>query len=75
MVEGHFNEWIGIITDTNIYEQTLFWIHQSKWQQELLARYGNTIDATYKTMKYDLALFFICVKTNVSYSVMAEFVV
>ena len=39
------NDWgdgVGIITDTNIYEQTLFWIHQSKWQQELLARYGNT---------------------------------
>lgn len=56
----------------------MLWIHQSKWQQELLARYGNTIsliDATYKTTKYDLALFFICVKTNVGYSVVAEFVV
>ena len=82
-VEGHFNgndggNGIGIITDTNNYEQTLLWIHQSKWQQELLARYGNTIsliDATYKTTKYDLALFFICVKTNVGYSVVAEFVI
>ena len=47
-VEGHFNgndggNGIGIITDTNNYEQTLLWIHQSKWQLELLARYGNTI--------------------------------
>ena len=43
-----------------------------------LPRYVNTIsliDATYKTTKYDLALFFICVKTNVGYSVVAEFVV
>ena len=80
MREGHFNcsdgeEGNKIITDTDQYEQNL---HQSKWQQQLLARYGNTmslIDATYKTTKYDLALFFICVKTNVGYSVVAEFVV
>ena len=68
--EGHFNDndggdGFGIITDTTNSEQTLLWIHQSKWQQELLARYGNTInliDATYKTTKYDLALFFIVSK-------------
>lgn len=62
----------------NQYEQTLLWVHQSDWQKELLIKYGNTIsliDATYKTTKYDLALFFICVKTNVGYSVVAEFVV
>ena len=34
--EGHFNgndggDGIGIITDTTNYEQTLLWIHQSKW--------------------------------------------
>ena len=32
------------------------------------------LDATYKTTKYDLALFFLCVHTNVGYSVVAEFV-
>ena len=84
--EGYFNgsdggDGIGLISDTNNYQQTLLWVHQSKWQQELLARYGNTItliDATYETIqttKYDLALFFICVKTNVGYSVVAKFVV
>ena len=60
------------------YEQTLLWVHQSDWQKQLLIKYGNTIsliDATYKTTKYELALFFICVKTNVGYSVVAEFVV
>ena len=54
------------------------WVHQTGWQKELLSRYGNTIsliDATYKTTRYELALFFICVKTNVVYSVVAEFVV
>ena len=41
--------------------QTLLWVHQDNWQKELLVKYGNTItliDATYKTTKYDLALFF-----------------
>ncbi len=44
------------ITDTGQYEQNLLWSN-------------NLIDATYKTTKYDLALFFI------GYSVVAEFVV
>lgn len=64
--------------DVNQYEQTILWIHQTDWQKQLLIKYGNTIsliDATYKTTKYDLALFFICVKTNVGYSVVAEFVI
>ena len=33
------------------------------------------IDTTSKTTKYDLALFFLCVKTNVNYTVVAEFIV
>ena len=58
--------------------QTLLVIHQEKWQKQLLERYGNTmsmLDATYKTIKYELALFFLCVRTNVGYSVVAEFIV
>lgn len=65
------------IEDDNRYQQTLLWVHQTEWQKNLLARYGNTIsliDATYKTTKYELALFFICVRTNVGYSVVAEFI-
>ena len=48
------------------------------WPKQLQERYGNTMsmmDATYKTMKYELALFFLCVRTNVGYSVVAEFIV
>ena len=66
------------ITDDSSYTQMLLWVHQTEWQRELLKRYGNTIsliDATYKTTRYELALFFICVRTNVGYSVVAEFVV
>ena len=54
------------------------YIHQEKWQQDLLLKYGNTIsliDATYKTTKYELPLFFICVKINVGYSIVADFIV
>ena len=76
----HFNgndggDGVGIITDTINYELTLLWIHQSKWQRELLAQNGNTISLVDATYKYDLALFFVCAKTNVGYSVVAEFVV
>ena len=59
-------------------QQHMLYVHQEKWQQDLLVRYGNTIsliDATYKTTKYDLALFFICVKTNVNYTVVADIVI
>ena len=58
-------------------KQCLLWVHQEKWQQELLMRYGNIIcllDATYKTTQYELPLFFLCVKTNVGYSVVGEFI-
>ena len=60
------------------FQQNLLYVHQEKWQQDLLLRYGNTIsliDATYKTTKYDLALFFICVKTNVNYTLVADFII
>ena len=59
-------------------EDTLMYIQQEDWQKELLIRYGNTVtlmDATYKTTKYSIPLFFVCVKTNVSYSVVAEFII
>ena len=60
------------------FSQTLLWIQQEEWQQNLMVRYGNTmslIDATYKTTKYDLPLFFVTVRTNVGYKVVAHFIV
>ena len=56
--------------------QTMLFVHQMAWQQPLLLRYGQDIcqlDATYKTCKYALPLF-LCVKTNVNYSVAASFI-
>lgn len=54
---------------------TLMYVHQEKWQRELLKKYGNEIcliDATYKTTKYALPLFFVCVKTNCGYAVVGK---
>jgi hypothetical protein len=56
----------------------LLFVHQTTSQQRLLKRYGNEIallDATYKTTKYSLPLFFVVVKTNVDYQVVASFVI
>ena len=56
----------------------LLYVHQEQWQQQLLKMYGDSItlmDATYKTTKYELPLFFVSVKINVGYSVVADFIV
>ena len=53
-------------------------VHQSKDQRRLLERYGDEIcmlDATYKTTRYSLPLFFVVVKTNVDYQIVGSFVV
>lgn len=52
------------------YSLPLLYVHQEEWQHRLMEMYGNAIsliDATYKTTQYDLALFFIAVRTNVGY--------
>ncbi len=57
--------------------ESLLFVHQTKWQRHLLQRYGETLcmlDATYKTTKYALPLFFLAVKTNVGFSVVGSFV-
>ena len=57
--------------------QSLLFVHQTKQQQQLLQRYGNDIcllDATYKTTRYSLPLFFLAVKTNVDYQIVGAFV-
>lgn len=52
-------------------------VHQTTWQRELLARYGNELcllDATYRTSRYSLPLYFLVVPTNVNYMVVASFI-
>ncbi|XP_049815893.1 uncharacterized protein LOC126262984 isoform X2 [Schistocerca nitens] len=57
--------------------QPLLFCYQTAWQVELLRKYGTVclLDATYKTTKYDIPLFFITVKTNVCYLVVGFFYV
>ena len=52
----------------NILEKLLF-ADQTTWQKRLMTRYGNKmtlLDATYKTTKYSLPLFFLVVKKQMS---------
>ena len=61
--------------DEDLEHQFLF-IHQHHKQIRLLQRYGEMVllDATYKTSKYSMPLFFLVVRTNVGYKPVAEFV-
>ena len=53
-------------------------VHQTKWQRELVLKYGGEIAywmQRKKTSRYALPIFFLCMKTNVDYCVVASFVV
>ena len=53
-------------------------VHQSSQQKRLLQKYGNHIcllDATYKTSRYAIPLFFLVVKTNVDYQIVGSFAI
>ena len=58
-------------------KDSLLFVYQTEWQHRLLNRYGNELallDATYRTTRYALPLFFLVVKTNVDYQIVAAFV-
>ena len=62
--------------DIETSNQKLLFVHQTKDQARLLQMYGNEmtlLDATYKTTRYSLPLFFIVVKTNVDYQIVGSF--
>lgn len=48
---------------------------QTNFQQRLLERYGEItlMDATYKTTKYEIPLYNLCVQTNVGFFIVASF--
>ena len=63
--------------DDGTSNKGLLFIHQTSWQRRLLNRYGNELsllDATYRTTKYSLRLYFLVVKTSMEYKVVASFV-
>ena len=56
---------------------SLLFVYQTGWQKRLFARYGNELvllNATYRTTRYALPLFFSVVKTNINYQVVAVFI-
>ena len=58
-------------------EQALLLVYQASWQKKMLHRYGQDtvfLDATYRTTKYALPLFFLCVHTNHGYMVVGTFI-
>ena len=64
--------------ETCEHTEELLFAHQTAWQKQLMNLYGNEIsllDATYKTMRYELPLFFLVVKTNVNYMVVGSFII
>lgn len=65
-------------TDEDGKKENFLFVYQKKWQKDLLQRYGNEIlllDATYKTTRYALPLFFLVVPTNLDYQIVAAFVI
>lgn len=64
------------VVEVDSGNEGLLFVHQTKWQRRLLYHYGNELsllDATYRTTKYALPLFFLVVKTNVDYQVVGSF--
>lgn len=62
------------VVEVDSGKKGLLFVHQTKWQRKLLNRYGNELsllDATYRTTKYALPLFFL---VNVDYQVVGSFV-
>lgn len=70
------NEKDSFHLDISGTEEFLF-VGQTESQKRLLKMYGQEIcllDATYKTTKFNLPGFFVCVNTNVGYSTVGCFI-
>lgn len=62
----------------NTEKTSFLLVYQSTWQKRLLEKYGKEmvfLDATYKTTRYALPLFFLCVLTNSGYIVVGTVVI
>ena len=87
-LEKKVEEWKTADSTLNVYfrakidscekKETFLFVHQKKWQRDLLQRYGNEIlllDATYKTTQHALPISFLVVPTNINYQIVASFVI
>ena len=76
--EDFEDEVSGDIKITSRKFNSFLFVYQAEWQRRLLERYSNEmifLDATYRTTRYALPLFFLVVKTNVDYQIVATFVI
>ena len=58
--------------ENNSEDKSMLFVYQSSSMKRLYQRYAVDLvllDATYKTSKYSLPLYFLVVKTNVNYQV------
>ena len=58
-------------------EEKILFVYQNCKIRRLCGRYGRNLillDATYKTTKYALPLYFMVVQTNVNYQVIVHFI-
>lgn len=70
----YFRPSASAVEEAGIVEQSFLLVYQTEWQKYLLHRYGREmvfLDATYRTTRYAVPLFFLCVHTNSGYSVVA----
>ena len=77
VVIDELDEEVRLTQEGGEQSRKLLFVHQTAWQKRLLRLYGNDIcllDATYKTTRYALPLFFLAVKTNVDYQVVRSYV-
>ena len=66
--EDEEEEEVLLTEESGEQSKKLLFVHQAAWQRRLLQRYGNEsclLDATYKTTRYALPLFFLAVKTRI----------
>ncbi|ESO97765.1 hypothetical protein LOTGIDRAFT_152862 [Lottia gigantea] len=89
-LQGQIDQWKEVDPEASFYyrpniergggegqRQSLIFVEQMAWQKRLIQRYGEVclLFANYKTMKPAYPIFFLVVKTNVSYSTVATFIV
>ena len=75
--ESNDGELHNAIREVDKEENKMLFVYQNCKMRRLYRRYGRNLillDATYKTTKYALPLYFMVVQTNVNYQVIVHFI-
>jgi len=71
---GEGNDFDVVVENINSF----IFVHQTKWQQDLMQQFGQEIiilEAVHKTTSYALPTFFLVIKTNLNYQIVATFII